>query len=85
MTDAERQHIELVADRAAKAAVRDVLINLGVDPSDSASIAAWHADRQFVGRARRGSEHGFKAVFAAISTAVALAVWLGVQAVLGRG
>ena len=51
ITEAIEATAERVADKASRAALHDVLVMLGINLSDPASVAEWHRGREWLRRA----------------------------------
>jgi hypothetical protein len=76
VTQADQQ--KAIADQAAREAVRETFILLGVDTTDSESIDAFQADLRFNRSLRRRADQGvdafFKLLFLTIAGAIVGAV-----------
>ncbi len=78
------QDLERIAQAAADRAVSRVFENLGVDPLNPDDLFELRRDIEFLRDARKGARHGLRMFFSAILAALAMASWIGWNALIGK-
>ena len=72
------EHVEAIAEAAARKAVRDAFLILGIDVNVKDDVDEFRADLRFGRQIRKLVGHGMLAAVSVAAAAIAVSAWTGI-------
>ena len=72
------EHVEAIAEAAARKAVRDAFLVLGIDVNVKDDVDEFRADLRFGRQIRKLVGHGMLAAVSVAAAAIAVSAWTGI-------
>ena len=76
------EHIEVIAEAAARKAVRDAFLVLGIDVNVKREVDDFRDDLRFGRQIRKLVGHGMLAAVSVAAAAIAVSAWTGIVAAI---
>ena len=76
------EHVEAIAEAAARKAVRDAFLVLGIDVNVKDDVDEFRADLRFGRQIRKLVGHGMLAAVSVAAAAIAVSAWTGIVAAI---